>query len=62
MVNGTVNLTRLWYPLMYREIHDIWFLKSYWLTRIVRGDFVVLVVGFQEISGKWIKNNWKILN
>ena len=34
---------------------NIWFLGSYWLTRVVRGDFVALVVGSQEPSGEWIK-------
>ena len=33
----------------------IWFLGSYWLTRVVTGDFVTLVVGSQEPSSKWVK-------
>ena len=44
-----VNLIRL---LMYRDLYDIWFLGSWWLTRVVRRDFATLVVGSQESSGK----------
>ena len=39
-----VKLFRLWYPLMHRDLYDIWFLGSYWLTRVVKGDFVSPVV------------------
>ena len=49
-----VNLISLWYSLMYRDLYDIWFLGSYWLTRVARGDFVTLVVGSQEPSGEWV--------
>ena len=49
-----VNLISPWYSLMYRDLYDVWFLGSYWLTIVVRGNFVKLVVGFQEPSGEWI--------
>ena len=55
-VSGVVNLISLWYSLMYRDLYDIWFLGSYWLTRVARGDFVTLVVTSQEPSGEWVKN------
>ena len=49
MVSGIVNLFRLWFPLMHRDLYDVWFLGSWWLARVVvRGDFVTLVVGSQE--------------
>ena len=46
-----VNLSSLWYPLIYRDLYDIRFLGSDWLTRVFRGNFVTLVVGSQEPSG-----------
>ena len=49
-----VNLNGLWYPLKHRDLYEIWFLGSLWLTRVVRGDFVTLVVGSQEPSGEWV--------
>ena len=55
-----VNLVSLWYPLMYRELYDIWFLGSYWLTRVVRGYFVTLVVGSQQPSSEWVKMNFTV--
>ena len=39
VVSGMVNLISLWYSLMYRDLYDIWFLGSKWLTRDVR-DFL----------------------
>ena len=57
VVSGMVNLISLWYSLMYRDLYDIWFLGSYWLTRVARGDFVTLVVGSQEPSGEWVKKD-----
>ena len=50
-----VNLISQWYCLMYRDLYDIWFLGSSWLTRDVRGDFVALIVGSQEPSSEWVK-------
>ena len=44
-----------WYPLLYRDLYDIWFLGIYWLTGIARRDFVTLVVGSQEPSSECIK-------
>ena len=41
---------------MYKDIYDIWFLGSYWLSGVVRGDFVKLVVGSQEPSDEWVKD------
>ena len=60
VVGGMVNLVSLWYPLMYRELYDIWFLGSYWLTRVVRGYFVILVVGSQQPSSEWVKMNFTV--
>ena len=51
VVSDMVNLISLRYPLMYRDLHDIWFLGSYWLARVVRGNFLTLAVGSQEPSG-----------
>ena len=59
VVSDMVNLISLWYPSMYRDLHDIWFLGSYWLTRVVREDFVTLAVGSQEPSGEWVKQNFQ---
>ena len=55
MVSGIVNLISLWYFLMYRDLYDIWFLWSWWLTRDVRGDFVALIVRSWEPSSEWVK-------
>ena len=52
VVSGTVNLISLWHSLMYRDLYDIWLLGSYWLTRVVREDFVTLIVGSQKPSGE----------
>ena len=41
---------------MYRDLYDIWFLVSQWLTRDVRGDFVALTVDSQEPSGEWVND------
>ena len=49
-----VNLISLWYSLMYRDLYDIWFLGSRWLTKDVREDFVALIIGSQEPSGEWV--------
>ena len=49
-----VNLISLRYSLMYRDLYDIWFLRSYRLTRVVKGDFVTLIVGSQEPIGEWV--------
>ena len=38
VVSGVVNLISLWYSLMYRDLYDVWFLGSWWLTRDVRGN------------------------
>jgi len=54
VVSGVVNLISLWYSLMYRDLYDIWFLGSWWLTRDVGGDFVAFIVGSQETSGEWV--------
>ena len=40
-VSGMVNLIRLWYSLMHRDLYDIWFLGSE-------------VSGSQEPSGEWV--------
>ena len=50
-----VNLINLWYYLIYRDLYDMGFLGSLWLTRDVRGDFVSLIVASQEPSGEWVK-------
>ena len=55
-VSDMVKIIRLWYPLMYRDLYDIWLLGNQWLTRIARRDFVTLVVGSQEPSGEWVEN------
>ena len=55
VVSGMVNLISQWYPLIYRDLYDMWFPGSYGFTRVVRGDFVTLVVGSQEPSGEWVK-------
>ena len=60
VVSGMVNLISLWYSLMYRDLCDIWFLGSSWLTRDGRGDFVALIVGSQEPSGEWVKHSNKL--
>ena len=31
--------------------------RGQWLTRVVRRDFVTLVVGSQEPSGEWVEGN-----
>ena len=59
MVSGMVNLIRLWYPLMYRDLYDIWFLGSKRLARVVRGGFATLVVGSQEPSGECVNKPLK---
>ena len=51
-----ISPIRLWYPLMHRDLHDIWFLGSRWLARVFKGDFVTLVVDSQEPSGEWVNN------
>ena len=55
VVSSRVNLISLRHPLMYRDLYDVWFLGSYWLARVVRGDFVALIVGSRERSGEWVK-------
>ena len=52
-IAAIMNLIRLWYPLMHSDLYDIWFLGSWWLTRIVR-DYIILVVCSQEASGEWV--------
>ena len=54
VVSGMMNLISPWYPLIYGDLYNIWFLGSYWLTRVVR-DFVTLIVGSQEPSSEWVK-------
>ena len=57
-----VNLISLWYSLMHKDLYDIWFLGSYWLTRVARGDFATLVVTSQEPRGEWVNssNLWSL--
>ena len=57
VVSSMVSLISLWYPLMHRDLYDIWFLGSNWLTR-VKGDLITLVLGskepFQQPSSEWV--------
>ena len=34
----------------------IWFLGSYWPTRVARGDFVTLILGSQQASGELVNS------
>ena len=60
MVSSMINLIRLWYPLMYSDFYDIWFLGGLWLAWAVRGDFITLAVSSQETSSEWVKEYWLV--